>query len=88
MTPEQAQQLDEIHQALPALERGQPPGYFAKVGDDGTVYYVADNHQSKLTMPVGGDMHEWLKVLHRLSGFNDRAVVVEQTVLDAIPDAA
>ena len=78
--------LGEVTKAVRAL-KPQPPGYFAKAGDDGTVYYVDAAHQSKVPMQVGGDLHEWLKALHRISGFNERAVVVDRQVLDAIPDS-
>lgn len=96
MTPDQAKTLDNIAQRLIRMEEdlkdvhGRAPGYFAKdpAATDNVVYYVDASHQSKVSMPVGGALHDLLKFFHQGSGFPVRAVELGADVLDGIPDAA
>lgn len=62
-------------------------GFFAKTPESearNVVYYVDGAQQSKVEMVVGGDMHEWLKHLHRAVGADDRAVVLKESQLPPI----
>ncbi len=66
-------------------------GYLARASDDdtpATVYFIAADHQSKLGMPVGSPLHDYLKSLQHIAGLSDRAVAVDPDVLDRIPTAS
>jgi GH25 family lysozyme M1 (1,4-beta-N-acetylmuramidase) len=65
-------------------------GYLARNANDdspATVYFVASDQQSKLGMPVGSPLHEYIKSLQRIAGLSDRAAPVDPAVLDQIPPA-
>lgn len=88
MTPEQANQLKAIYDAVRDL-RGRAPGYFAVPSSNSAVsFYVAADHSGKLRLERGGPVHAWIKGLHQISGFDADPVIMDPTVLDGIPDAA
>ncbi len=96
MTPDQAKTLDNVAERLIRMEKDltavhkRAPGYFAKdpAATDSVVYYVDAAHQSKVSMSVGGKLHELLKFFHAGAGHEVRAVTLETEVLASIPDAA
>jgi hypothetical protein len=66
----------------------QAPGYFAVTSSNSpTAYYVAADHQSKLRLTRGSDLHNWIKDLHEIGGLSGEPLIVAQSNLDAIPDA-
>lgn len=68
----------------------RPAGYFAKLADSdrtGLVYWVTADHAAKVTLVIGGALHEHLKQLCRDAGYSDRAEVLEPEVLAEIPSS-
>jgi hypothetical protein len=78
-----------VRQEVAAGQLVDSDSYLAKPTgseDDGPVYSVANDHTRKVLLPRGeGGLHEWVKALRRLGGLSDRAVEVDQDILDQIP---
>jgi GH25 family lysozyme M1 (1,4-beta-N-acetylmuramidase) len=78
-----------VRQEVAAGKVVDSDSYLAKPrgsGQSGPVYSVANDHTRKILLPRGdGSLHEWVTSLRRLAGLSDRAVEIDQDILDQIP---